>query len=89
MALVKRRQKWYSIVEHANALLRGTLVVADSKHVGNYWQATVHASFELVGLESSEVNSFDDYFTAVDTDEKKAFERAREKEWKNNNRRRL
>ena len=65
-------------MEHANALLRGTLVVADSKHVGNYWQATVHASFELVGLESSEVNSFDDYFTAVDTDEKKAFERARE-----------
>lgn len=62
----------------ANALLRGVLEVSDVGKDGDYTRVTVHASFELVGLESSEVNSFDDYFTAADKNPKQALIHAKD-----------
>ena len=62
----------------ANALLRGMLAISDVEPVGTNWRATAHASFEIVGFESSEVNSFDDYFTAVGANRSEAINKARE-----------
>ena len=62
----------------ANALLRGMLAISDVEPAGTSWRATAHASFELVGFESSEVNSFDDYFTAVGTSRSEAINHARD-----------
>lgn len=51
--------------DSGNSLLRGTLSVAEVRSAGAQTVATVHASFELIGLDSSEANNFDDYATAV------------------------
>lgn len=75
-AEIRRRAR--NNMEHASALLRGTLSIDSVKPVNGGYQATVHASFELVGLASSEVNSFDDYFTVIRPDYDKAVEDAKE-----------
>ena len=48
----------------AHALLRGTLSTQSITRQGNSYVATVHASFELIGLDSNISNSFENYFTA-------------------------
>ncbi len=64
--------------EEANSLLRGTLSVTDVHAVNRLYQATVHASFELIGLDSSSVDSFDDYYTAVKADRQQAIRAAQD-----------
>ena len=64
--------------EDANSLLRGTLSVTSVKSVNGFYQATVHASFELIGFATSEVNTFDDYYTAVDADRELAIRKAQD-----------
>ena len=57
---------------HENALLRGTLTTKDVRKDGNSYIATVHASFELIGLDDDTSNSFDGYFTAAASNYDKA-----------------
>ena len=64
--------------EDANSLLRGTLSVTSVKSVNGFYQATVHESFELIGFATSEVNTFDDYYTAVDADRELAIRKAQD-----------
>lgn len=52
--------------ENENALLRGSLqLVSDERLTDGYHKVTVGAAFELVGLDSNEVNNLGKYFTAV------------------------
>ena len=52
--------------------------VISVKKSGEVWTATVKASFQLVGTVSGEVNSYAEYFTAVDTSGIYAIEKARQ-----------
>lgn len=62
--------------DEANAILRGTIKVAGLKKEQNFYAATVHVSFELIGFSSNATDSYDDYFTAVAADGKQAVSKA-------------
>ena len=62
----------------ANAILRGTLTTQKAVRQNGFYEAMVHASFEVVGIDSNLSDSFDDYFTAVDADKEKAIQKANE-----------
>lgn len=52
----------------ANAILRGSMTTRKVERSGSNYIAMVQVSFQLVGITSSEVNSFADFVTAVDSD---------------------
>jgi hypothetical protein len=64
--------------EEENAILRGTLSTVSVKSAGNLTEASVKASFELLGIDSSVANSFSDYYTAVGTSRVDAINKARQ-----------
>lgn len=59
-----------------NALLRGTLSTVQTMPVKGGCKAIVNASFEIIGFDSNAVNSFSEYFTAIDRSESEAVEKA-------------
>ena len=62
----------------ANAMLRGTIKVLSVQPAGDFYEASVHASFELVGFESDETNTSDDFFTAVGRTPEEAIRKAQD-----------
>lgn len=64
--------------EEENALLRGVLEISSVKKVNGVYEATVHASFELIGLDSNEVDVFSKYFKAAAATQNEAIENAKE-----------
>ena len=64
--------------EAENALLRGVLAEESVRKVKGVYEATVHASFELIGLDSSEVDVFSKYVKGAGLTEREAFENAKE-----------
>ena len=64
--------------ETENALLRGCLSTSEVRMSGAYYEATEHASFELIGLDTSSSNSYDDYFVGVGTTKSEAIKKARD-----------
>lgn len=61
----------------ANGILRGSLSTVKVQKSGGVWTAMVKATFQLVGIVSSEVNSYTEYFTAADPDRDMAIDKAR------------
>lgn len=64
--------------EAENALLRGVLNVESVRKVKGFYEATVHASFELIGLDSSEVDVFIKYVKGVAATRNEAIFNAKE-----------
>ena len=64
--------------ETENALLRGVLAQESVRKVGGLYEATVQASFELIGIDSSEVDVFSKYVKGVGATEREAIENAKE-----------
>ena len=64
--------------ESENALLRGVLEIDSVKKVGTFYEATVKASFEMIGLDSSEVDVFTKYVKGVASTEREAIFNAKE-----------
>lgn len=62
-----------------NSILRGSLSTVKCENVAGSWVATVSAAFQLVGITSSETNSFSEYFTAVDASREMAIKKAQER----------
>lgn len=75
---VEVRRRARNSFSGANAILRGTLTTQKSVRQNGFYEAMVHASFEVVGIDSNLSDSFDDYFTAVDADKDKAIHKAEE-----------
>ena len=61
-----------------NALLRGALETVSVRKVGNAYEATVNASFELIGLDSNAVDVFSKYVKGAASSEREAVEVAKE-----------
>lgn len=65
------------------ALVRGELSTAKLERTDQGWRALVNASFEMIGLESNEVDTFAEYFEAfgrsADDAERKALDAATRK----------
>lgn len=66
VARAEARKQIRNEVPDANAILRGSLSTVKVYRSGSNWVAMVKATFQLVGVVSSEVNSYTEYFTAVD-----------------------
>ena len=64
--------------EIENALLRGVLDVESVKKSGGVYEAVVNASFELIGLDSSEVDVYSKYVKGVAATESEAIFNAKE-----------
>ena len=64
--------------EIENALLRGVLDVESVKKSGGVYEAVVNASFELIGLDSSEVDVYSKYVKGVAATENEAIFNAKE-----------
>lgn len=75
---VEVRRRARNSFSGANAILRGTLTTQKAVRQNGFYEAMVHASFEVVGIDSNLSDSFDDYFTAVDADKDKAIHKAEE-----------
>lgn len=75
---VEVRRRARNSFSGANAILRGTLTTQKVARQNGFYEAMVHASFEVVGIDSNLSDSFDDYFTAVDVDKDKAVHKAEE-----------
>lgn len=73
---VEVRRRARNSFSGANAILRGTFTTQKVVSKNGFYEAMVHASFEVVGLDSNLADSFDDYFTAVDSDKKGAVSKA-------------
>ena len=64
----------------ANSLLRGVIATENVRPVGKgLYEAIVNVSFEVIGLDSNEVDAFSRYFKAVGHSEKEAIFNAKEK----------
>ena len=63
----------------ANGILRGSLSTVKIQSTGGMYTAMVKATFQLVGIVNSEVNSFTEYFTAVDSDRTLAIDKAQKR----------
>ncbi|MBR1806788.1 MAG: flagellar assembly protein T N-terminal domain-containing protein [Selenomonadaceae bacterium] len=61
-----------------NALLRGVLEIFSVRKVGGAYEATVNASFELIGLDSNVVDVFNKYVKGAASTEREAVEVAKE-----------
>lgn len=64
--------------EIANAILRGVLEIESVKKVSGVYEAVVKASFELIGIDSSQVDVFTKYVKGVAATEREAIENAKE-----------
>lgn len=64
--------------EAENALLRGVTGVESVRRVGGVYEAVVNVSFELIGLDSSDVDVFTKTVRGVGVDKISAVENARE-----------
>ncbi|MBR1647876.1 MAG: flagellar assembly protein T N-terminal domain-containing protein [Selenomonadaceae bacterium] len=64
--------------EEENALLRGVLSEESVRKVNGVYEATVHASFELIGLDSSEVDVFSKFVKGVASTQSEAIFNAKE-----------
>lgn len=64
--------------ESENALLRGVLNVESVRKVNGLYEAVVNVSFELIGLDSSEVDVFTKYVKGVAATENEAIFNAKE-----------
>lgn len=64
--------------ESENALLRGVLNLESVRKVNGLYEATVNASFEVIGLDSSEVDIFSKWVKGVATTESEAIYNAKE-----------
>ena len=63
----------------ANSLLRGVIATENVRPVGKgLYEAIVNVSFEMIGLDSNEVDAFSRYFKAVGYSEKEAVLNAKE-----------
>ena len=74
-----RKQVRNMMAGDVNGILRGSLSTVKVQQAGGMWSATVSAVFQLVGIVSSETNSYTEYFTAVDPDRDMAIKKARER----------
>ncbi|SFW35741.1 hypothetical protein [Selenomonas ruminantium] len=79
IARANARKEVRNEMPDVNAILRGSLSTVKVEHIGGNWVATVGAAFQLVGIVSSETNSFSEYFTAVDTSREMAIKKAQER----------
>ena len=60
-----------------NAIIRGELSTVKTEKLSNgMYKAITIASFELLGLDSNEVNTFNEYFTAIDVNANSAVRKA-------------
>ena len=64
--------------EVENALLRGVLDIESVRKVNGLYEATINASFELIGLDSSEVDVYSKYIKGVAATEREAIFNAKE-----------
>ena len=64
--------------ESENALLRGVLNVESVRKINGLYEAVVNVSFELIGLDSSEVDVFTKYVKGVAATENEAIFNAKE-----------
>lgn len=64
--------------ESENALMRGVLEVESVKKVSGLYEAIVNASFEVIGLDSSEVDVFSKWVKGVAATEREAIYNAKE-----------
>ncbi len=64
--------------EDENSILRGTLTVDSTRKMSNGYEATVKASFEMIGLDSNAVDTVSRYFKAIGKTERDAIEAAKE-----------
>lgn len=64
--------------EEENALLRGVLAEESVRKVNGVYEATVQASFELIGLDSSAVDVFSEYVKGVASTQSEAIINAKE-----------
>lgn len=64
--------------ESENALMRGVLNVESVRKVNGLYEATVNASFEVIGLDSSEVDVFSKWVKGVAATEREAIYNAKE-----------
>lgn len=74
-----RKQVRNEMAGEVNGILRGSLSTVKVQQSGGMWSATVSAVFQLVGIVSSETNSYTEYFTAADKDRDMAIKKARER----------
>ncbi len=79
IARAEARKQVRNEMPDVNAILRGSLSTVRVDNIGNGWAATVSAAFQLVGIVSSETNSFSEYFTAVDSSPEMAVKKAQER----------
>lgn len=75
---LKARARAKETRESENALLRGVLDVESVKKSGGVYEAVVNASFELIGLDSSEVDVYSKYVKGVAATESEAIFNAKE-----------
>lgn len=61
-----------------NALLRGMLEIVSVRKVSGAYEATINASFELIGLDSNVVDVFSKYVKGAASTEREAIEVAKE-----------
>ena len=64
--------------ESQNALMRGVLEIESVEKSGNFYEAVVKTSFELIGIDSSEVDAFTKYVKGVGNTKNEAIENAKE-----------
>ena len=79
IARANARKEVRNEIPDVNAILRGSLSTVKVENIAGNWVATVSAAFQLVGIVSSETNSFSEYFTAVDTSKEMAIRKAQER----------
>ena len=79
IARAEARKQVRNEMPQANGILRGSLSTISVQKAGGMWTAKVSAIFQLVGIVSSETNSYTEYFTAADPDRDMAIKKARER----------
>lgn len=75
---IKARAIAKGLNRQENALLRGVLEIDSVKKNGGFYEAVVNTSFELIGLDSSNVDVFTKYVKGVGSTEREAIENAKE-----------
>ena len=79
MTRAEARKQVRNMMPDVNAVLRGALSTVRVEHVNGTWQATVSAAFQLVGIVSSELNSFVDLVAATGSSREEAIFNARKR----------
>ena len=78
-ARAEARKQVRNMMPDVNAVLRGAMSTAKVEQVNGTWQATVSAAFQLVGIVSSEINSYADYVAATGNSRDEAIFNARKR----------